>query len=358
MFTDGFDPEPRSPVGTVPPARDARRVAAGSGPRTPKAATLRRGSIASGRSDRRACGRIQVEAIRIEGSLPRTAPGADPDGDGLWQDAHRGERLLPAGASARMHDAILFLVDRANLGRQTLKEFQAFATPDDGRKFTELYNVQHLTLEQDRPRRAGRASSTIQRALLDPARRGRARPKSSTSSRRYEIEPEPCRSRSPTTRRSRSRPSTSSSSTSATARSTGVWRQVLEYFDAFTIGLTATPSKQTFGFFNQNLVMEYGHEQAVADERQRRLRRLPDPHRDQRARLDDRGRARHRVPRPRDPPRPRWEKLDEDVDLRREGSSTATVVSSDQIRTVHPRRSGTRALHARSSPGAPRSRRR
>src|SRR5229473_401923 len=44
-----------------------------------------------------------------------------------------------------------------------------------------------------------------------------------------------------------------------------LWRQVLEYFDAFLIGLTATPSKQTFGFFNQNLVMEYNHEQAVAD---------------------------------------------------------------------------------------------
>src|SRR5256885_17052270 len=44
-----------------------------------------------------------------------------------------------------------------------------------------------------------------------------------------------------------------------------LWRQVLEYFDAFLIGLTATPSKQTLGFFDQNLVMEYGHEQAVAD---------------------------------------------------------------------------------------------
>jgi hypothetical protein len=44
-----------------------------------------------------------------------------------------------------------------------------------------------------------------------------------------------------------------------------LWRQVLEYFDAFVIGLTATPSKQTFGFFNQNLVMEYNHERAVAD---------------------------------------------------------------------------------------------
>src|SRR5207247_9297203 len=44
-----------------------------------------------------------------------------------------------------------------------------------------------------------------------------------------------------------------------------LWRQVLEYFDSFLIGLTATPSKQTIGFFNQNLVMEYNHERAVAD---------------------------------------------------------------------------------------------
>ena len=43
------------------------------------------------------------------------------------------------------------------------------------------------------------------------------------------------------------------------------WRGVLQYFDAFIIGLTATPNKQTFGFFNKNLVMEYGHERAVAD---------------------------------------------------------------------------------------------
>ena len=45
-----------------------------------------------------------------------------------------------------------------------------------------------------------------------------------------------------------------------------LWRQVLEYFDSFLIGLTATPSLQTLGFFNQNLVSEYNHEQAVADQ--------------------------------------------------------------------------------------------
>ena len=43
------------------------------------------------------------------------------------------------------------------------------------------------------------------------------------------------------------------------------WRPVLEYFDAFIVGLTATPSKQTLGFFKQNLVTEYSHERAVAD---------------------------------------------------------------------------------------------
>jgi len=43
------------------------------------------------------------------------------------------------------------------------------------------------------------------------------------------------------------------------------WRQVLEYFNASLIGLTATPSKQTMGFFHQNLVVEYPYERAVAD---------------------------------------------------------------------------------------------
>jgi len=45
----------------------------------------------------------------------------------------------------------------------------------------------------------------------------------------------------------------------------GNWRGVIEYFDAHVIGLTATPLKQTFGFFQQNLVSEYTYEEAVAD---------------------------------------------------------------------------------------------
>ncbi len=125
-------------------------------------------------------------------------------------------RLIKFGGARR----VLFLVDRANLGRQTLKEFQQYVTPDDGRKFTELYNVQHLASNQLDPV-ARVCITTIQRLYsmlrgkeldADARRRlavrlhGRTRPRA--------------RSRSSTTRRSRSRPSTSSSSTSATAPST------------------------------------------------------------------------------------------------------------------------------------------
>jgi len=44
-----------------------------------------------------------------------------------------------------------------------------------------------------------------------------------------------------------------------------LWRQVLEYFGAYLVGLTATPSKRSIDFFNKNLVMEYGHERVVVD---------------------------------------------------------------------------------------------
>ena len=54
----------------------------------------------------------------------------------------------------------------------------------------------------------------------------------------------------------------------------GVWRGVLEYFDAHVIGLTATPGKQTFAFFRQNLVSEYTYPQVRRRPRQRRLRPL------------------------------------------------------------------------------------
>jgi type I restriction enzyme R subunit len=88
----------------------------------------------------------QVEAIT---NLERSFAGARPraliqmaTGSGKTFTAVSFAYRLIKFANAKR---ILFLVDRSNLGRQTLREFQQYVTPDDGRKFTELYNVQRLT---------------------------------------------------------------------------------------------------------------------------------------------------------------------------------------------------------------------
>lgn len=159
---------------------------------------------------------------------------------------------------------VLFLVDRSNLGRQTLKEFQNFRTPEEQRLFTELYNVQHLQSNKlDKVSKV--CISTIQRLYsmlqgqeeLDPSLEEQA----GFTLESLQREPPPV-VYSPNI------PIETFDFvvTDECHRSIyNLWRQVLEYFDASIIGLTATPSKQTLGFFNQNLVMEYNFEQAVAD---------------------------------------------------------------------------------------------
>ena len=111
-----------------------------------------------------------------------------------------------------------------------------------------------------------------------------------------------------------------------------LWRQVLDYFDAFLIGLTATPSKQTFGFFRQNLVMEYTREQAVAD----RVNVDSDTYRI-RTRITEQGATvesgyhvdrRNRLTR-----EVRWERLEEDL-VYTPNQLDRDVVAEDQIRTV------------------------
>ncbi len=170
-------------------------------------------------------------------------------------------RMIKFGGARR----VLFLVDRGNLAKQAEDEFAGFRTPDDNRKFTELYNVQRLTSNT-----IGASSkvviTTIQRLYsmlkgepdLDPAVEEESlfefagaamkEPLPVVYNRAYPPEHfdvivvDECH------------------------RSIySLWRQVLEYFDAFLVGLTATPAKHTFGFFDQNLVMEYGHAEAVAD---------------------------------------------------------------------------------------------
>ena len=158
---------------------------------------------------------------------------------------------------------VLFLVDRGNLGRQTLREFQGFTTPDEKRKFTELYNVQLMQSSRVDPV-SKVCIATIQRVYsilkgeeLDPDEEE----VSGFDTAAFRSEPAPVEYN----------PDIPIDAfdviiTDECHRSIyNLWRQVLDYFDAFLIGLTATPSMQTLGFFQQNVVTEYDHRQAVVD---------------------------------------------------------------------------------------------
>jgi type I restriction enzyme, R subunit len=166
---------------------------------------------------------------------------------------------------------VLFLVDRNNLGKQTLREFQGYRTPDDGRLFTELYNVQRLTSNVIDP--VGKVTiTTIQR--LYSMLKGEEYEEENEEQSLFEMDSPLTLTLSPEGERGLTveyNPDIPIETydfivTDECHRSIyNLWRQVLEYFDAFIIGLTATPSKHTLGFFDQNLVTEYTHERAVAD---------------------------------------------------------------------------------------------
>jgi type I restriction enzyme R subunit len=207
----------------------------------------------------------QERAIRgLESSLAEGRPRAliqMASGGGKTFTACNFSYRLIKHAKARR---ILFLVDRNNLGKQAYKEFQQFATADDGRKFTELYNVQHMQSNKLDPV-SKVCITTIQRLYsmlkgeedFDPTQEEGSMFDLAALTK----EPIPV-----TYNPALAIDTFDFIITDECHRSIyNLWRQVLEYFDAFIIGLTATPSKQTFGFFNQNLVMEYNHDQAVAD---------------------------------------------------------------------------------------------
>jgi type I restriction enzyme R subunit len=159
---------------------------------------------------------------------------------------------------------ILFLVDRSNLGRQTRREFQHFITPDDRRKFTELYNIQHLTSNVIDP--VSRVCITTIQRLYSMLKGETEFDESLEEQSAFEMYPQEVQPKEITYNPNIPIEAFDFIITDECHRSIyHLWRQVLEYFDAFIIGLTATPSKQTLGFFNQNLVSEYNYEKAVAD---------------------------------------------------------------------------------------------
>lgn len=160
---------------------------------------------------------------------------------------------------------ILFLVDRTNLGKQTFAEFQQYFSPYNGLRFTEEYNVQHLRTNSIDPV-CKVCITTIQR-LYSMLKGEEEFDEGNEDRSMFEAAAQLVREPVPVEYNPRIPIETFDFIiTDECHRSIyNLWRQVLEYFDAFLIGLTATPTKQTIGFFNNNLVMEYGHEQAVAD---------------------------------------------------------------------------------------------
>jgi type I restriction enzyme, R subunit len=158
---------------------------------------------------------------------------------------------------------ILFLVDTRNLGEQAEQEFMAYTPVDDNRKFTELYNVQRL--------RSSYVASDSQVCICTIQRlysilKGEELPEDAEETNPGEIN---WQKREPL-------PVVYNTKLPVEFfdfividechRSIyNLWKQVLEYFDSFQIGLTATPDNRTFGYFNQNIVSEYTHQQAVID---------------------------------------------------------------------------------------------
>lgn len=168
-------------------------------------------------------------------------------------------RLLKYAKAKR----VLFLVDTKNLGEQAEQEFMSFVPNDDNRKFTELYSVQRLKssyIATD----SQVCISTIQRlySILKGTELEESAEEENPNERKWqpkEIPPVEYDGKMPIE-------FFDFIVIDECHRSIyNLWKQVLEYYDAFEIGLTATPDKRTIGYFDKNLVSEYSHEMAVAD---------------------------------------------------------------------------------------------
>jgi type I restriction enzyme R subunit len=259
LFRNTLDPKPRS-----------RKVFAFHRPSTlrewlTEGPSLRKRLRTMPNLDKSGLRDCQIEAVEgLEASLARDEPRSliqMATGAGKTFTACTFSWRLLKHAGARR---ILFLVDRNNLGDQTLKEYQNYEPPGSGRKFVQTYIVQHLHgrhIDKD----AVVVITTIQRlyAML----RGEELDESAEEGSAFETWTNDDGEVIPVVYN----PDVPIEMfdvivTDECHRSIyGVWRQVLDYFDAHLIGLTATPSKHTLGFFNKNLVAEYPYEQSVVD---------------------------------------------------------------------------------------------
>lgn len=261
-FTNGFDPDPRARRLFNAPKPETLAKVIRDAEADPDRPTWRAKVRDLPELDITALRPAQVTAIagieralteqRFDRSLVQMATGAGK----TYTAVTTAYRLLTHGGFHR----VLFLVDRNNLADQTLAEFQNYRTPGDGRRFTELYPVNKLTSAG----MLGSSSvviSTIQR-VYKVLQGEHVTPDDDPGL--DDFVPD-----APVTVRYNAALSPESFDLvivdEAHRSIYGVWRGVLEYFDAHVVGLTATPGKQTFAFFRQNLVSEYTYPQSVAD---------------------------------------------------------------------------------------------
>jgi type I restriction enzyme, R subunit len=257
-FTNGRDPNPRS-----------REVFTFHQPSTLKSwvqapLSLRSGIAALPELNHDGLRDCQIIAItNLEKSLKADKPRAlvqMATGSGKTFTAITQVYRLLKHAGARR---ILFLVDTTNLGEQAEQEFMGFIPNDDNRKFTELYNVQCLTS----PSIANDSQiviSTIQRmyATLKGEELSEDAEDENPAEKKWRRK-EPL----PVVYNAKLPPEYFDVVVIDECHRSiyNLWRQVIEYFDAYIVGLTATPDNRTYGFFQKNVVSEYTHEKAVAD---------------------------------------------------------------------------------------------
>lgn len=169
-------------------------------------------------------------------------------------------RLLKFGKMKR----ILFLVDTKNLGEQAEDEFRKYRPYDDSRAFPEIYPVYRLKSSR-MPKDTLVYISTIQR--MYSILRGEELNESLEESSFFELRGADAQPAKEVAYNENYPPEFFDCIIIDECHRSiyNVWKQVLEYFDAFLIGLTATPDKRTFAFFDQNVVSEYSREQAIID---------------------------------------------------------------------------------------------
>jgi type I restriction enzyme R subunit len=168
-------------------------------------------------------------------------------------------RLLKFAKAKR----ILFLVDTKNLGEQAEAEFRSFTANDDNRLFTELYGVTRLS-SSFIPNDSQVYISTIQRmySILKETDLDESAEEENPNETKFEAkEPIPVGYNEKVPIEFFDFVVIDECHRSIY----NLWKQVLDYFDVFQVGLTATPDNRTFGYFNQNLVCDYGYEKAVID---------------------------------------------------------------------------------------------